>query len=77
MWPYTNDESNWLDAFALDEALGRRLTVAELELAARRYRARVIAGWLRRGFFALRHAARRAWPRLAAKHANLADAHGD
>ncbi|MBM3547527.1 MAG: hypothetical protein FJX54_11270 [Alphaproteobacteria bacterium] len=74
MWPYTNDESNWLDLVEVMKATPRP-TVAELELAARRYRSRVIAGWLRSGFFALRTLVRRGLPRLAAKHGSFADGH--
>ena len=48
MWPYTNDESSWLAA-ALETSDGRAPdphSLFALELAARRYRAQVIAGLL-------------------------------
>lgn len=54
MWPYTHDESNWLAVVAvLQSAQPRPLdppSIAEIERAARRYRSRVISGWLRSGF---------------------------
>lgn len=62
MWPYTHDESNWLTVVAvLDSTRPRELrppSIAELEVAARRYRARVVAGWLRSAFAGLRRLAR-------------------
>lgn len=53
MWPYTNDESHWLTG----DPASRPVSLAEMEVAARRYRARVIAGWIRSGFHALRRTA--------------------
>lgn len=54
MWPYTHDESNWLAVVdVLESARARPLdppSLAEIERAARRYRARVIAGWLKDAF---------------------------
>lgn len=51
MWPYTHDESNWLAVVdVLETTRPRPLdppSLAEIERAARRYRARVIAGWLK------------------------------
>ena len=64
MWPYTNDESNWLAVIAvLETSRPRPLdppSLAELEHAARRYRARVIAGWLKSAFLGLRRLVRAA-----------------
>lgn len=63
MWPYTHDESNWL---AVIDVLGSTRphpyppTVAEIERAARRYRARVIAGWMKSAFRSVRRFARSA-----------------
>jgi len=56
MWPYTHDESHWLTS----DPAARPVPLYELEIAARRYRARVIAGWLRSAFFGLRRTARAA-----------------
>ncbi len=54
MWPYTHDESNWLAVVAVLEPTQPRPldppSLAEIERAARRYRARVIAGWLKSAF---------------------------
>jgi hypothetical protein len=78
MWPYTNDESNWLEVVAVIDATrshpADRPSIAELERAARRYRARVIGEWLRSAFLALRELIRRALHRPAAKPSGLANA---
>lgn len=64
MWPYTHDESNWLTVVAALESTQptpvRPPSLAELEVAARRYRARVVAGWIRSAFLGLRRLARAA-----------------
>ena len=64
MWPYTHDESNWLTVVAvLDTTQPRQVrppSLAEMEVAARRYRARVVAGWIRGAFHGLRRMARAA-----------------
>ncbi len=57
MWPYTHDESNWLTS---DPVHPRPPSLAGLERAARHYRSRVIAGWIRSGFSNLRQLARAA-----------------
>lgn len=54
MWPYTHDESHWLTSGPTP----RPIPLYELEIIARRYRAQVIAGWIRSGFLALRRMAR-------------------
>lgn len=74
MWPYTNDESNWLEVVAVMEATRRPLTVAEIERAARRERARMIAAWIKSGVVALREVLRRAPHRPAVKPGGLASA---
>jgi hypothetical protein len=53
MWPYTQDESNWLAADDQPWTTRTRPTIAEIELAARRYRAEVIGGWIAAAFTAL------------------------
>ena len=63
MWPYTHDESNWLaviDALESTRPPPYPPTVAEIERAARRYRSRVIAGWLKSSFRSLRRLVRSA-----------------
>jgi hypothetical protein len=51
MWPYTNDEAAWLAAIEVPERSGPRgldpHSLFALELAARRYRAQMIARLLR------------------------------
>lgn len=53
MWPYTHDESDWLAVIDVLESTRPHPyppSLAEIERAARRYRARVIAGWLKSAF---------------------------
>lgn len=66
MWPYTHDESNWLTT---DPARPSPPSLGELERAARHYRSRVIAGWIRSGFSGLRRLARAALYRRRAVQA--------
>ena len=64
MWPYTHDESNWLTTLSVLETgrigLGNPPSIAELEMAARHYRSRVIADMLKSAFRSVRRLVRKA-----------------